>query len=429
MVIPVLAIAAVDYPDYSFIMVGVAVGGYGLTQAILQIPMGILSDKLGRKPIICGGLLLFALGSLIAAMADTMTGLVLGRILQGAGAIAGAVMALAADATRESQRTKVMAIIGVSIGFSFYLALIIGPPVASSFGLQGIFLATAVLALACIPLVLFGIGNFPMQASEDTLPNRAYVARLFVHPQLSRLNVSVLILHLLITLFFIQIPGMLSELGIGLERHWHIYTPVLFVSVGLLVLMMQMRTWLNQKLHFAIPSGMMALAFIAFITIEPSVMGIIIASIVFFAGFNYLEAVMPAMVSSIAPAGRKGSAMGNYASCQFFGAFLGGVLAGVLNQIAQAQVVFVCALVGIGFMTSCLLGMPASKKVKRLSFSLQQHETNDEVEQLVKRLQAVCGVDEVVVDRVKGTLYLKIDVGQIDKAALEQELKPIQSNG
>ena len=153
MVIPVLAIAAIDYPDYSPLLVGLAIGGYGLTQAILQIPMGILSDKWGRKPVIYLGLSFFALGSIIAATADTMTMLTLGRVLQGAGAIAGAVMALATDVTRESERAKVMAIIGVSIGFSFYLALLVGPVIAGTFGLSGIFWITAVLTICCIPLM------------------------------------------------------------------------------------------------------------------------------------------------------------------------------------------------------------------------------------------------------------------------------------
>ena len=147
MVMPVLAVAATEFSDYSVMLVGVAIGGYGLTQAALQIPMGMLSDKWGRKPIILLGLSVFALGSIIAAMADSMMWLIAGRILQGAGAIAGAIMALATDVTREQQRAKVMAIIGIAIGFSFYIAVVIGPLIAESLGLAGVFWVTGILAL------------------------------------------------------------------------------------------------------------------------------------------------------------------------------------------------------------------------------------------------------------------------------------------
>jgi MFS family permease len=179
MVIPVLAIAAVDYPDYSPLFVGLAIGGYGLTQAILQIPMGVLSDKWGRKPVIYMGLCFFALGSLVAANADSMAMLTLGRILQGAGAIAGAIMALAADVTRESERAKVMAIIGVSIGFSFYVALLTGPIIAGLYGIQGIFWITAILTVCCLPLVKFGVPT-PKENSPsgDALPQLSQLKNL-----------------------------------------------------------------------------------------------------------------------------------------------------------------------------------------------------------------------------------------------------------
>ena len=171
MVMPVIAISAKNYPDYSAFLVGLAIGGYGLTQALLQIPMGVLSDKIGRKPVIAAGLMIFAIGSLVAATADTLAWVVVGRFLQGAGAIAGAIMALAGDLSREKQRPKVMAIIGISIGFSFYLALLLGPIIASKFGLSGIFLMTGVLACLCIFLVLFVVPNAKNIAPKgDTLP-------------------------------------------------------------------------------------------------------------------------------------------------------------------------------------------------------------------------------------------------------------------
>ena len=239
MVMPVIAISAKEYPDYSAFLVGLAIGGYGLTQALLQIPMGVLSDKVGRKPVIATGLVVFALGSILAATADSLIWVVVGRLLQGAGAIAGAIMALAGDLSREKQRPKVMAIIGISIGFSFYLALLLGPIIASKFGLSGIFLMTGVLACLCVFLVLFVVPNAKNIAPKgDTLPIYEDLKNLFSHPQLIRLNISVLLLHMLITLLFVQIPVFLVDLNWPLATHWEVYSIVLVASVvGLIALM------------------------------------------------------------------------------------------------------------------------------------------------------------------------------------------------
>ena len=232
MVMPVLALMATDFADYAPWLVGIAIGGYGLTQALLQIPMGILSDKIGRKPVILFGLVLFALGSAIAAYADSLLMLVFGRLLQGAGAIAGAIMALAGDVSRENQRSKVMAVIGIAIGFSFYLALLIGPLIAEHWGLQGIFAVTAVLALCCIPLVKWVVPDAQNIApSGDTLPVLQDVKNLITHPQLLRLNISVAILHMMITVLFVAFPGMLVSHGFALDQHWSVYLPVLISSI------------------------------------------------------------------------------------------------------------------------------------------------------------------------------------------------------
>lgn len=413
MVIPVLAIAAVDYPDYSPLFVGLAIGGYGLTQAILQIPMGVLSDKWGRKPVIYMGLCFFALGSLVAANADSMAMLTLGRILQGAGAIAGAIMALAADVTRESERAKVMAIIGVSIGFSFYVALLTGPIIAGLYGIQGIFWITAVLTVCCLPLVKFGVPT-PKENSPsgDALPQLSQLKNLAKEPSLWRLNMSVLTVHLLITCFFVQVPVLLTEVNFGLDEHWKIYTPVLVVSVLILVMLMKLCKQLQTSTSFIISLTLMAMGFGLFLLPELNWVVIIIAGTLFFAGFNYMEAHMPVMVSSIAPAGKKGSAMGIYASFQFFGAFLGGVISGALTGWLGPKLALVACLLFIVIAMIIVWGLQKTTTVKRVTLTIenrarfQQTSNKTLLESDFGKLE---GVQEVLVDVEKRAVYLKVD--------------------
>lgn len=413
MVIPVLAIAAVDYPDYSPLFVGLAIGGYGLTQAILQIPMGVLSDKWGRKPVIYMGLCFFALGSLVAANADSMAMLTLGRILQGAGAIAGAIMALAADVTRESERAKVMAIIGVSIGFSFYVALLTGPIIAGLYGIQGIFWITAVLTICCLPLVKFGVPT-PKESSPsgDALPQLSQLKNLAKEPSLWRLNISVLTVHLLITCFFVQVPVLLTEVNFGLDEHWKIYTPILFVSVLILVMLMKLCKHLQTSTSFIISLTLMAMGFGLFLLPELNWAVIIIAGTLFFAGFNYMEAHMPVMVSSIAPAGKKGSAMGIYASFQFFGAFLGGVISGALTGWLGPKLALVACLIFIVIAMIIVWGLQKTTKVERVTLTIENRDSFQQTSnktQLESDFGKLEGVQEVLVDVEKRAVYLKVD--------------------
>lgn len=413
MVIPVLAIAAVEYPDYSPLLVGLAIGGYGLTQAILQIPMGVLSDKWGRKPVIYIGLCFFAIGSLIAANADTMTMLTVGRILQGAGAIAGAVIALAADVTRESERAKVMAIIGVSIGFSFYVALLTGPIIAGYYGIQGIFWITAILTLCCLPLVKFGVPNPEASSpSGDALPQLSQLKNLAKDPSLWRLNASVLTVHLLITCFFVQVPTLLTQASFGLDEHWKIYTPILIISILILVVLMKVCKPLQTSTSFIISLALMASGFGLLLLPEVNWLIIIVAGTLFFGGFNYMEAHMPVMVSSIAPAGKKGSAMGIYASCQFFGAFLGGLISGLLTGWLGPKLALVACLVFIAVAMFMALGLQQATKIKRVTLAIQNSDGDKLATnkiQLESDFAKLDGVQEVFVDVEKNAVYLKVD--------------------
>ncbi len=418
MVIPVIAVAAVAYPDYSPLWVGLAIGGYGLTQAILQIPMGLLSDRWGRKPVIYMGLTIFAIGSLIAGLADSMWLLTIGRILQGGGAIAGAIMALASDVTRESQRTKVMALIGISIGFSFYIALLLGPFIAANLGLQGIFLLTAGFALLCIPLVKFGVPQLGAQvAMGDTLPQTKQLKALFTHKDLWRLNSSVLVVHLLITSFFVQVPVKLVAIGVPLSEHWWLYSVVLFSSVAALVVMIKVADKLPASLSFRLALLLLASAFVLLIIQGDSWTGIAVAGALFFTGFNFLEAKMPSMVSSISPAGSKGSAMGIYASHQFFGAFLGGVLSGLLNSYFSPEYTFIMCLVVIFLLSLIAKGFTSTERIKRVTLVLEKRHVDATIlKELSREVSALAGVQEALVSPSELVMYLKVNEKTFDMA-------------
>ncbi|GAC05133.1 MAG: MFS transporter [Paraglaciecola sp.] len=417
MVMPVLAILAVKYPDYSALMLGLAIGGYGLTQAILQIPMGVLSDKIGRKPVIVGGLLMFAIGSGVAATADSMLWIVIGRFLQGAGAIAGAIMALAGDVSREQQRPKVMAIIGIAIGFSFYIALLIGPVIADNYGLHGIFSITGILAILCIPLVIWVVPSAINYAPKgDTLPVLTDVKTLFFDPQLRRLNISVMLLHMMITVLFVQMPILLSALGWELDRHWQLYLPILAASVvGLVILMMLTRT-MSQSAVIRLCILLLGAALLGLHFEHGTVLAVMGFGWLFFAGFNFLEASFPAMVSSIAPAGKKGSAMGIYASFQFLGAFLGGTLSGLASQYIGPQWVFVIAGGACGLWWLGLRKLGTSERLKR--YTLKPDFTRYSAQTIGEQLATLEGVVDVTVVPDEGVVYIKAHGKQfeIDKA-------------
>ena len=424
MVMPVLAILAVDFPDYTPWLVGIAIGGYGLTQAVLQIPMGMLSDKIGRKPVIIGGLLCFALGSLVAGLAADMTWLIIGRVLQGAGAIAGAVMALAADVTRESQRTKVMAIIGVSIALSFYLALILGPIISDMYGLSGIFFITVLLSITGIGLVLFLVPNVTNVApSADTLPRFSQLRVLLTHPQLRLLNISVCVLHMMITILFVQLPQMLSATGIALAQQWTWYLPVLLISiVGLLGLMRVAK--IHPKLVMQISIIAMTLCFIGFGWEREHSLALwqlYAFAILFFIGFNYLEANIPALVSSIAPAGSKGSAMGIYASFQFFGAFLGGTISGLLiSSFSENTLYTTCSVIGILWLV-IISFLSHHERLKRVTLNLK--DTRYSVAEVAERLQAIAGIKDITVVEDERAAYLKVDPHTFDLTLAQQAVQ------
>ena len=422
MILPVFAIYGQELSGYSPIWIGLAIGAYGLTQALLQIPMGILSDKYGRKPIILAGLVVFLIGSIVAAMSETIYGVVAGRALQGMGAIASAVLALAADLSREEQRPKVMATIGMFIGVSFTLAMILGPIVAQAFGLSGLFWFTAALTIGAMLMIQFMVPfsvNKAPRGDNVALPSQ--IGKLIRDPQLFRLNIGVFILHMALTACFVTLPKQFVEAGLALEKHWQLYLPTLVGSFFLMVpFMIVAIKKQKEKQMFSSAVLLFSLALMLLWSIESSLTTLIILIVLFFTAFNYLEATMPSLLSRIAPAGVKGSVMGIYSSSQFMGAFAGGVLGGAIaSQFGEQMIFLVMSCLGLlWFIVST--GMKPLQKSKSFSFktTINNEEQADEIaEQLVN----IPGVIEATLVHNESVAYLKLD----EKVANLQEIKAL----
>lgn len=411
MILPIFAIYGVELEGYSPLWLGVAIGAYGLTQALLQIPMGILSDKFGRKPIIIIGLIVFLIGSLVAASAESIYGVVFGRALQGMGAIASAVLALAADLSREEQRPKVMATIGMFIGLSFTVSMVVGPIVAQSYGLSGVFLFTAILTLMAIFMVQFVVPVSQNKAPKgDNVAIPQQVTRLIKHPQLFRLNVGVFILHMILTASFVTLPTLFVKAGLPLEQHWSLYLPTLFGSFFLMVPFMIFAIKKGyEKGMFSAAVALLAFTLLALTYHSESLVWLVVLMVAFFTAFNYLEATMPSQLARIAPAGVKGSAMGIFTSSQFMGAFVGGALGGYIAQNLDESAIFMCMAWFAIFWFAISLSMQAYLPSKSYSFSTPQ--LNEvESEAVLQKLVKLPGVVEATLVYEERVAYVKLDV-------------------
>jgi MFS family permease len=338
MVLPVLALYAEQLEAATPLLIGCALGIYGLTQASLQIPFGRWSDRIGRKPVITIGLIVFALGGVVAATASHIGAVILGRALQGAGAVSGASLALAADLIRPAQRTKSMAIIGMSIGAAFIIAFVVGPLLDAWFGLRGVFLGGAVLGGAALALLWTVVPNPVAAAAEETEaahlgPDRAR--------ELWHLQAGVFFLHMVLAASFVSIPVLLSrELGIASDQHFKIYLPVMLLSLALIMpLLRSSREHMDRRL-FAAAIACLGLGEFLLWAVPAQVYAVGAAMTLFFTGFNYLEALLPSWISRAAPSARKGSALGAYATGQFIGTFIGGIAGGALAGYLGTRGVF-----------------------------------------------------------------------------------------
>ena len=410
MIMPVFAIYGQDLIGYSPLWVGFAIGAYGLTQALLQIPAGMLSDKIGRRPVIYGGLILFALGSLVAAFSDSVYGVTLGRALQGTGAIASAILALAADVTREQQRPKAMGMIGVSIGLAFAVAMVSGPLLAPFIGLQGLFFITAVGALVGIIIVHFLVPKVMKKAPRgETVAIPSMIANLAKQPQLLRLNLGIFILHLSLTAIFVTLPLQLQDMQLAANEHWKIYLPALLTSFLLIIPMLIMAAKKQKNKHFYLFSILlMASSLVAMAFTQHSIILMFFVMLLFFTAFNFLEASLPAFISMLAPAGTKGTAMGIYSTHQFLGAFFGGIIGGLSYKLVGSSGLFLClaGLMIIWFLLS--IGMHNPSKIRTFTFSINIKD-EQQANVLSNLLITLKGALETVIIVEEQTVYIKAD--------------------
>ena len=409
LILPVFTLFAGDYVGSTPLLVGLAIGIYGLMQAVLQIPFGMLSDRIGRKPVIAAGLLLMLIGSVVAAMADHIAVVVFGRALQGAGAVAAALMALAADLTRDEQRTKVMAILGASIGFAFVLALIVGPALLTWFSINGLFWLTAGCAAVALALLYLAVPD-PERCyyNADTGANFATMKRLLGHRQLLRLDASIFMLHLLITATFFAVPLALLDAGIDQVEQWKVYLPTVLLSVAIMVPLVMVAEKRAMRGVLLACIVLLSLLQLYFGFVGPSVLVLAIGITLFFGCVNTLEALLPSLVSRMAPAAAKGSAMGIYSSSQFLGAFVGGVGAGFMyGSVGPSGLFTVLAVLGAVWLF-LVSGFTPPRKLSTLRRSLSDEDLS-QPDQTIARLSVVPGVEEVVLAIDEGVAYIKVD--------------------
>lgn len=421
LILPVFAVYAEHLPGgENHTLIGLALGVYGLTQALLHLPFGMISDRIGRKRIIYFGLVLFALGSFIAAAADDIYMVIVGRAIQGAGAINAVLTALLADLTREEHRTKAMAIVGGTIGLTFALSLVLGPALYHLISIPGIFAMTGVLALLAILMMKFIVPD-PKQSHFHSDAEAAPIGLLGVlrNRELGRLNFGIFALHVAQMAMFVVVPFALRETG-GLDanHHWQVYLPVLVISVVFMVpLILYSEKKAQAKPVFVASVALMLAMQLAFVPALQHFWGLVTVLTFYFVAFNVLEASLPSLVSKIAPARAKGAAMGVYNTAQSLGLFVGGAAGGLLSDHFGAAAVFEFGAVLIGLWLFLAWGMKSPPAVKNLMFHLSALSA-EQARRLEQQLGEVQGVTEATVMADEGVAYLKVDSRRLDEAAL-----------
>lgn len=423
MILPVLSLFAEQMEGATPLLIGLSISIYGLTQAILQIPFGLLSDRFGRKKIIIIGLIIFSAGSVVAAVSTTIYGILIGRAIQGGGAIAAAIMALVADSTQEVHRTKAMATIGASIGVSFGIAITLGPILAGYIGISGIFWLTAGLALLAILVVLFIVPNPKksiVHSDAELVPGQ--FINVLKNPDLLRLDYGIFILHLCLTASFVVLPLLIRDAGLQPENHWMVYLPILVTSMAVIVPFVIIAEKKRQmKKVFVAAIFILMLANFGLYQFYNDFYGLVGFLWLFFCGFNLLEATLPSLISKTAPGDLKGTAMGAYSSSQFMGAFLGGVSGGWLYGEFGADMVFLFCAIAVASWIFIALFMNTPKYLANMLISLDDISENKGHE-FVTNLLDIQGVEEVKLHFEESVGYLKVDNSRLRKDNLQHLL-------
>jgi MFS family permease len=419
LILPVFAVHAPQLAGGDDLtLVGIALGAYGLSQAFLQIPFGAASDRWGRKRVIYVGLVVFAAGSFLAAAATDIWTAIAGRTLQGAGAISSVVVALAADLTREQHRTKVMAMIGATIGLSFALSLVAAPALYRWIGMGGLFALTGILSLAAIGVVRSLVPEAPPHRSAPPVP----AGSLLLDAGLLRLNFGIFVLHLVQMAMFVVVPPLLVGAGLALGDHWLLYLPVVLVSFAFMV----PPILYADRRHRPKPVMLGAVAVLAavqgaFALGATGMAGFALLLVAFFAAFNVLEALLPSLVSRMAPARSRGTAIGIYNTTQTLGLFFGGLLGGWVGKNYGTTEVFVlCALLSVLWLIAVAGMRPIASAVNELSSLTFTIASGVDLEGLREALARVQGVREAEVLSQERIARLKVVPGQWDEGRVRK---------
>ena len=373
LILPVFAVHAPQLAGGdNLTLVGIALGAYGLAQAMLQIPFGMASDRFGRKPVIALGLIIFALGSFLAATATDIHVAIAGRALQGAGAISSVVVALAADLTREEHRTKTMGMIGATIGFTFALSLVAAPILYALIGMDGLFTLTGVMALSGLAVVYWAVPEVARSPVKYDEPAPSLM-QVIANPELARLNFGIFSLHMVQMAMFVVLPAALIEAGLPLAAHWKVYLPVVLLSFALMMPPILFADRRNRPQVVMAGAVALMLAVQAGLVFAQGMTALAVLLLFFFAAFNVLEAMLPSLVSRIAPERARGSAIGVYNTTQTLGLFAGGLAGGWMAKHFGAASVYALGAVLMLVWLVLVAGMRPVNAARRRPLSVETH--------------------------------------------------------